>query len=257
MAAMSLSVTGRARLVSGRGESAGNDHRPLCARRLCDIVRAAGAVAICAAFATGCGDSAQKSEARKVEGTSILSRTAPLAQRLVKQGEVAGALDSAAQQTFLRFWSTLQFGAWDQAEQFFQPGLRNTIGSSTLAQALGQYILIWQGTKPRIVTARVTGGTATITFFARDEADHVIPASISFQRSSRGVWQVSFFSLLDPALQRAVQLRTQAQVDPLGTKPSAEAVRQGNVAASLQSLYLERQLHAAREETSQRAGGGH
>jgi hypothetical protein len=254
MAPMSLSVTGRARLVSGRGESAADLDR-LLARWRGGLARTAGAVAICATFATGCGDSAQKREARRLEGTSILSRTAPLGQRLVKQAEIAAAPDSAAQQTFLRFWSTLQFGAWDRAEQFFQPGLRNAIGSATLAQALGQYILIWQGTKPRIVTARATDGTATITFFARDEDDHVIPASVSFQRT-RGVWLVSFFSLLDPALQRAVQLRTQAQVEPLGTKPSAEAVRQGNAAASLQSLYLERQLRAGGGVKAGRAGSG-
>jgi hypothetical protein len=51
--------------------------------------------------------------------------------------------------------------------------------------------------------------------------------------------------LLDAALQRAVQLRVQAQIDPLGTKPAAEAVRQANAAATLQSTYLERQVRAA------------
>jgi hypothetical protein len=251
---MRLSVTGRARPASGRGVSAEGSARSTTARSLGALAATTAAIVICAGFAGACGDSAQKKEAQRLEGTSILSRTAPLAQRLVKQSEIAAAPDSAAQRTFLRFWSTLQFGAWDQAEQFFQPGLRNAVGAATLAEALGQYLLIWQGTKPRLVTARVTGAIATITFLARDEKDHVIPASISFQRKS-GAWLVSFFSLLDPALQRAVQLRTQAQVEPLGTKPSAEAVRQGNAAASLQSLYLERQLHAAGGGKAASAGG--
>ncbi|HLB21605.1 MAG TPA: hypothetical protein VK605_05810 [Solirubrobacteraceae bacterium] len=193
------------------------------------------------AFALGCGDSAQKHEAQQLESASILSSTAPLGQRLIKQSEIQSTPDSAAQRTFLRLWSTLQFGAWDQAEQFFQPGLRDTIGVAVLAQGLAQGSLIWQATKPRIVTARVTGETAAITFLARDEKDNVAPASISFTRT-HGVWLVSFFSLLDGALQRAVQLRLQAQLEPLGTKPSADAVRQGSAAAALQSTYLERQL---------------
>jgi hypothetical protein len=198
---------------------------------------------MCAAFALGCGDSAQKREAQKLEGASILSSTAPLSQRLIKQSEIQATPDSAAQRTFLRLWSTLQFEAWDQAEQFFQPGLRDTIGVAVLAQGLAQDGLIWQATKPRIVTARVTGETAAITFLARDEKDDVAPASISFTRT-HGVWLVSFFSMLNGALQRAVQLRLQAQLEPLGSKPSADAIRQGSAAAALQSTYLERQLHA-------------
>jgi hypothetical protein len=192
----------------------------------------------------GCGDSAQKHEAQRLANASILSRTAPLDKRLVKQSEIESASDSAAQRSFLQLWSLLQFSAWDQAERLFQPGLRNTIGASLLAQALAQNQVIWQATKPRIVTARARGATAVITFLARDEKDGVVPASISFLRS-KGAWLVSYFSPLDGAIQRAVQLRLQAQIDPLGTKPSAEAVRQGDSAARLQSTYLERQLRAA------------
>jgi hypothetical protein len=201
-------------------------------------------LAVLATTSLGCGDSAQKREARALEGSSILSDTAPLQKRLIKQSEIAATPASAAQRTFMSLWSTLQFGGWDRAEQFFQPGLRSALGPATLAEALEQYALIWQGTKPRIVTARVSGKTATITFLARNEKDGVVPASISFVRSD-GAWQVSYFSLLDGALQRAVQLRVQAELEPLGTKPSAEAVRQGNAAANLQSTYLERQLHSS------------
>lgn len=206
-----------------------------------------------AALILGCGASAQKHEAQRLENASILSGTAPLDKRLVKQSEIESASDSAAQRSFLQLWSLLQFGAWDQAEGLFQPGLRDTIGASLLAQALAQNLIIWQATKPRIVSARATGTTAVVSFLARDEKDSVVPASISFQRS-RGVWLVSYFSPLDGAIQRAVQLRLQAQIDPLATKPSAEAVRQGDSAARLQSTYLERQLRATAKRG--RGGGG-
>lgn len=215
---------------------------------------AAATLAVSAStVAIGCGDSAQKREARSLESASILSDTAPLEQRLIKPSEIAAAPDSAARRTFLQLWSTLQFGAWDRAEQFFEPGLRSTIGPALLAEGLEQYLLIWQATKPRIVTAKVSGETATIAFLARDEKDHVVPASISFTRSA-GAWLVSYFSLLDGALQRAAQLTTQAQLEPLGTKPSAEAVRKGNAAAGLQSTYLESRLHPS--PTAGKAGRG-
>jgi hypothetical protein len=240
MAAMRGSATGRQRAASGTGVDAGRGDSRRPGARLGATVGTV-ALIVSAAVALGCGDSAQKREARALEGSSILSDTAPLDQRLVKQKEIAAAPDSAAQRTFLELWSTLQFGAWDRAEQFFQPGLRGTIGPAVLAQGLEQYLLVWQGSKPRIVTARAAGDTATITFLARDEKDRVVPASISFTRSN-GSWLVSYFSLLDGALQRAVQLAVQARLEPLGIKPSAEAVRQGNVAATLQSTYLESQL---------------
>jgi hypothetical protein len=241
---MRLSATGRLRSGSAsRGDCDGGDGGERLTGSRHSVL---AAVLICAsgAFALGCGDSAQKHEAQQLEGASIVSSTAPLSERLIKQSEIQSAPDSAAQRTFLRFWSTLQFGAWDQAEQFFQPGLRNTIGVAVLAQGLAQDSLIWQATKPRILTAQVTGQTAAITFLARDEKDNVAPASISFTRT-HGIWLVSFFSPLDGALQRAVQLRLQAQLEPLGTKPSAEAVRQGSAAAALQSTYLEHQLRPA------------
>lgn len=212
-------------------------------------VYASATIFACGALAVGCGNGAQKHEAQKLEGQSILSGTAPLAQRLVKQAEIQSTTDAAAQRTFLQLWSLLQYGSWDQAEQLFQPGLRSAIGPSLLAQALNQDAIVWQSTKPRIVTASVKGATALVTFLARDEKDDVAPASISFQRTG-GAWLVSYFSLLDGALQRSVQLRLQAQIEPLGTKPAPEAVRQGVTAATLQGQYLERQLHAA-------GAGGH
>lgn len=241
---MRLSAIGRLQPANaGRGASEEAYGEGRLTRRL-QGVAAMVAILLSAVFVLGCGDSTQKREAQRLEGASILSSTAPLSQRLIKQSEIQAVPDSAAQRTFLRLWSTLQFGAWDQAEQFFQPGLRNAIGVAVLAQGLAQNSLIWQATKPRIVAAGVTDGKAAITFLARDEKDDVVPASISFE-SAKGVWLVSYFSMLDGAVQRAVQLRLQAQLEPLGTKPSAEAVRQGAAAAALQSTYLERQLRSA------------
>jgi hypothetical protein len=211
-------------------------------------------VVTCSIFVLGCGSSGLNHQARQLENASVLSTTAPLSDRLVKQSEIAAASDAAANRTFLQLWSLLQFQAWDQAMQLFEPGLRNALGPSLLAQALEDYVTVWQGTKPRILTSRATGDKALITFMTRNEAGGLVPASISFQRIN-GSWLVYFFSLLDPAIQRTVQLRVQAQIDPLATKPSPEAVRQGLAAVPLQSDYLERKLRAEAKERPRRAGG--
>jgi hypothetical protein len=202
------------------------------------------AVVICSLLA-GCGEAAQKRQAQKLESASILASTAPLNDRLVKQTEINSASDGSAVRTFLRLWSLLQFGTWDQAEQLFEPGLRSVISPSLLAQAFEFDQVVWQSTKPRILSAGLASGIATISFLARNEQGDVTPASISFG-GAPGRWRVSYFSLLNPAIARAAQYRVQVQLDPLGTKPNPEAVRIGDNAATLQGVYLERRLAAAR-----------
>jgi hypothetical protein len=192
----------------------------------------------------GCGSAAQTNAAQKLERASVVSKTAPLTERLVKQSEIEAASDTTGVRSFLQLWSSLQFQSWDSAEQLFEPGLRNAIGPSLLAEALEGGLIIWQATKPRIVSAHDSGGTATIAFLARDEQDHVVPTSISFG-GAPGNWRVSYLPLLNGLIQRTVQLRVQAQLEPLGTKPNPEAVRQGANASNIQSIYLERKLHAA------------
>jgi hypothetical protein len=202
----------------------------------------------CATVAAGCGTAAQNREARKLEGASVLSNTAPLEQRLIKPSEVAATSDRAGGRTFMQLWSLLQYGSVDRAELMFAPGLRNAIGTSLLAQALQTELLVWQGTKPRIVSANVSGPTAAIRFMARDEAGKLLPGSITL-RGGEGHWSVVYFSLLDFALQRTVQQRVQARIEPLATKPSPEAARQGDRASAIQSIYLARLV---REEAAER-----
>jgi hypothetical protein len=197
-----------------------------------------------AALLAGCSGGSQKAQAQRLESLSILSATAPLGDRLVKHSEVTSASDAAGVRTFLQLWSLLQYRAWDQAVAMFDPGLREAIGPALLTGALAGYVIVWQGTKPQIVSATETNGKAFIKFVARDERDQLLPASISLERGEGG-WRVAYFSLLDGALERSVQLREQAAIDPLATKPAAEAVRQGDAAGSLQSAYLERKVRSS------------
>jgi hypothetical protein len=173
-----------------------------------------------------------------------LSKTAPLADRLLQRSEINSASETAAVRTFLQLWSLLQFQSWDQAEQLFEPGLRNLIGAPLLSLAFENDLPVWQATRPRIASAKAGPGTATITFLARNEQGDVTPTAISFG-GAPGSWRVSYFGMLNPALARAAQFRAQVQIDPLATKPSPEAVRQAYSAASLQGIYLERKAAAA------------
>jgi hypothetical protein len=201
----------------------------------------AGACAAVALLA-GCGGSgAQKSQAQALGNVSVLSATAPLSTRLVKQQEIASASDQAAVQTFLRLWSLLQFQAYDQATKMFQPGLRSAASDALLTQALSDSALVWQSGKPVIRSAEVKGPTALIRFFTRTETGQVVPTSISFERGHEG-WLVSYLPLLDFLLQRGAQLRAQGAIEPLATKPAPAAVRQGADALLLQSAYRERLL---------------
>ncbi len=201
-----------------------------------------------AACVVGCGESAQSNEAQKLENVSVLSATAPLPNRLVKQSEIAAASDAAAARTFLLLWSRLQYQSWPAAAELFEPGLRSTIGEANLTQALAADVIVWQASKPAIVTARVSAGDAVIEFLARDEKNNLMPSSITFRRAKEG-WLVAYMSMLDSALQRSVQTRVQAAIEPLATKPAAEAVRQGYAALGLQSTYLQRELAAEARRT--------
>jgi hypothetical protein len=210
-------------------------------------------IVICASASLlgGCGKGSQKREAQKLVSKSVLSSTAPLSARLIKESEIDSASNPPPVRTFLRLWSLLQFQSWNQAEELFQPGLREAIGAPLLAQGLAAFLVIWQGTKPHVVSVHVVGPNALISFLARDEADGVIPASISLQRTGES-WLVSYFSLLDGALQRSVQSRVQAQIDPLATKPAPHAIREGIKASQLQSTYLE---SAGRASSAAKRGG--
>jgi hypothetical protein len=216
-------------------------------RSLAALALAFGLIAL---IAGGCGGSAQKQQAQQLEGASILSSTAPLGDRLVKQSEIVGATNAAAQQTFLRLWSLLQYQSWDQAATMFEPGLAEQIGNALLTQSLANDVIVWQATKPHIVSARSNGSTAVVTFLAREEDGSVAPVSISFEKGKHGEWLVSYFSLLNAALQRVAQARTQAQIEPLATKPSREAAREGTNALFLQGIYRERVLREARKNAS-------
>jgi uncharacterized lipoprotein YmbA len=210
--------------------------------------RACASLALAFALATSfaaCGSGAQKRQAQALEGADILSSTAPLGERLVTQAEIERASDTAAEQTFLRLWSLLQYQSWDQAAEQFEPGLRNEIGDALLTGALSSDVIVWQATKPHVVSAHTTSEGAVVQFLARSEVGAVVPASISFERAG-SEWLVSYFSLLNPALQRVAQARAQAQIEPLATRPSREAAAQGDNALYLQGAYRESVQRARR-----------
>jgi hypothetical protein len=238
-----------ARVVGGlgiRGHLIGHARRATEAtelKKLRSRLTAVAAAAACVALLAGCGASAQNREARALEAAGILSNTAPLGERLITQSQINAASDKNGARTFLELWSLLQYGAVDRAVVLFEPELRHVIGTSLLADALDSGQLIWQGTKPHIVSSSGSATTVTIMFQARDESNRLLPGSITL-RGGEGHWRVAYFSPLNFELQRAVQLRVQANIEPLATKPSAEAVRQGDAASAIQTNYLEHLLHA-------------
>lgn len=178
-----------------------------------------------------------------LEGKSILSKTAPLADRLIKPADIQNQSDAGGERTLLRLWSLLQYEAWDEAVSLFEPGLRSLLSPALLAASLENDVVVWQATKPQIVKTSVSGGIATLSFLARNEQDTVVPTSIALG-GSPGAWRVAYFPLLNPAIARTEEMRVQSQVNPLATKPSPEAVRDAENASNIQAVYLERRLRA-------------
>src|SRR5205085_2399408 len=128
-----------------------------------------------------------------------------------------------------------------QATKLFQPGLRAAVGDALLTRALSSAVVLWQSSKPVIRSAELKGGAALVRFLTRTETGQVVATSISFERGREG-WLGSYRPLLDCLLQRAAQLRAQGAIEPLATKPSLAAVRQGAEALVLQSAYREKLL---------------
>src|ERR1700704_5453151 len=117
MAAMRASTIRRLRAAGGRWALAERPREATLVSRPFWCTALTALACLSAVVALGCGSGEQKHQAQQLENASILSGTAPLSKRLVKQSEIESPSDSAAQRSFLQLWSLLQFGAWDQAEQ--------------------------------------------------------------------------------------------------------------------------------------------
>lgn len=199
---------------------------------------ACGAAAFVLALA-GCGGSGGNAdEARQLSGISILEKTKPLGQNLVKQSEIEKTSDASGAKTLLQFWLTLQYQDYESATSFFYPGLANFVGVAQLALALKNEGPLWSSTRPDIVEATTAAGTARVIFVIRNLLGGMTPVTVSFRKLG-AVWRINYLTLLDEALRAYNQQYVQIRSAPGSSKSLKLGLAAGARAFRLQSEYLQ------------------
>ena len=201
-------------------------------------------MAVCTALALGaCGGGSDK-EAQQLAERSI-AKVRPLSEVLVSREDITKEREGSVRRTFFSFWATLQFQAWDEAENYFADGLRSAIGTGLLVDGLEAQAAAFRTSKPEVRAVTTTRGRATVHFIANDSEGSPTPLSITWTRVSGGLWRIVFFPALNAAFSFAAQQRKQMEVAPLATTPPPEAVKAGYDAGHIQSRYLARQRAGA------------
>jgi hypothetical protein len=215
---------------------------------------ACGAVALILAL-TGCGGGATR-EARQLSGISILEKTKPLGQNLVKQSEIKKTSDASGVKTLLQFWLALQYQDYESATSFFYPGLANFVGVAELALALKNEGSLWSSTKPDIVEATTSGGTARAIFVIRNLLGNVTPVTVAFRKLGTA-WKINYLTLLDEALKAYAQQYGQSQSAARSSQSVKIGLAAGARAFQLQSEYLQAErTGSAGAETAGAGTGG-
>jgi hypothetical protein len=211
---------------------------------------ACGAAALALAL-VGCGGGGATLEARQLSGISILEKTKPLDQNLVKQSDIAKTPNASGLKTLLQFWLTLQYQDYELATNFFYPELANFVGVAQLALALRNESGLWSSTKPDVVEATTTGNTARVVFVIHNLLGNVTPVTVSFRKLG-AAWKINYLTLLDEALRAWAQQRTQILSAPSSSKSVKQGLAAGIQAFQLQSRYLEKE----RSESARSGAGG-
>lgn len=185
---------------------------------------------------TGCGGGAAR-EARELSGISLLEKTSPLSQNLVRKSDVEKASDASGVRTLLRFWQALQYQDYESATEFFYPNLANFVGVAQLALALRNETLLWSSNKPEVVEATTSGSAARVVFVIHDLRGNVIPVTVSFRKLG-AEWKINYLTLLDEALQAWAMQRAQIESAPTSSQPVKLGLAAGIRALQLQSRYL-------------------
>jgi len=152
---------------------------------------------------------------------------------IITRSEIGSYPKSSVQRAFLRYWSSLQFGAWPEAISAFEPGLADFIGRDRLTEALmlqGGYVAT---VKPSLVEVKRVGDTMSIRYFLEDPTGKDRPQS-NFWVERDGSWKIIRDSYLDEVL----RAHAESEIDPATKNPSARAAQAEKRAVELQDEYL-------------------
>jgi hypothetical protein len=175
---------------------------------------------------------------------STSSTEAPPTQ-LIKQSELSHYKKGGVERVFLNYWSSLQFQDWPEVATYYDPKLRNFIGTATLIGAKKLNALSFPQLKPRIVKVNSTANNASV-YYTLSLPDGTTEFNSALWRHGRGTWHLIYDSRLDSELSQLAQSRVEldktGQAPVVSSTPSPQASRAANAAAQRQARFLQQQF---------------
>lgn len=202
------------------------------------LLGAALVAALAAMVLSACGSSSTSpSPPNNVQEPSLLS-----------ESELSKYPEGSVEQAFYEYWSNLQYQSWAEVASYYDPRLRDYIGTSKVigAKKLGasSYPLM----KPKVVRVSSGRGTTTVYYTVVLPEGTKELGSITWRKEG-GNWDIIYDSRLDAELSQAALTLAEAKSGSTPTEAtpaSPEAVRAGKEAEQLQARFLQEELHVNR-----------
>lgn len=164
---------------------------------------------------------------------------------LVSQAEVDRQPDRSVQQTFLEYWSDLQYQSWAEVAAYYEPDFRDVVGTAAIIGAKKVNAPSYPLLKPDLVRVRERDDVTTINYSLRFIDGSKELASVTWRKLD-GAWQLVYDSRLDAELKQYAENRVEVEengvlpTDPAAVSP--EARQAGEAAARKQAQFAEQAL---------------
>ena len=203
--------------------------------RLSSMLAVAACLAVVVLGGAGCG------------GATAESSVSPAGGNLLSNKEIEKFPAGSTERAFMSFWSDLQFQSWAEVARYYDPELRERIGTADLIAAKKLNGSTYQTLKPVVVRVK-RGDQDTTVYYSLLLADGAKELASTTWRKNEGNWQLIYDSRLDAELNQLAQNRV--TIDENGSlptdpsqEPSAKALRAGTEASQLQAKFLSKLLN--------------
>lgn len=171
------------------------------------------------------------------------SATAP--NNVISQSEADEQPAGSVERAFLEYWSDLQYQSWAEVAAYYEPALRDSVGTAAIIGGKKVNGSSYPQLKPAIVKVRDNGDFTTINY-SLVFIDGTKELSSVTWRKDDGSWQLVYDSRLDAELKQYAENRIELEQN--GTLPtdaadaSPEAIRAGAAAAQAQARFIQQAL---------------
>lgn len=164
---------------------------------------------------------------------------------VISAPELARDPEGSAERAFAEYWSALQFRAWADVAAYYDPALRDFVGTASLIGAKKLEASSYALLKPDIIRLKQAADQTTIYYTLRLPDGTKELDSITW-REDDGNWSVIHDSRLDPELaqlaQNKVELKISERLPTEASEVSGQALRAGNAAGQMQARFLEQEF---------------